>query len=371
MRVIHTVGSLSSRSGGPSITVPRLCEHLTKNIACNVISIVTSQGSDQSPNAKVAGVIVEEVTGGQYAKRLELLIAREQDRGATILHDHGQWLGINRASASVARRLGLPRVVSPRGMLSPWARNHRKYKKMAAWWLYARRDLAAASVIHATSDLEADELRALGVKQPIAVIPNGVDVTTAPEPDQFSTKPYVLFLSRIHPKKGVYELLRVWKSLPTTDWELVLAGYDEGSMLTGKTLPPNVRYVGHVEGEQKDRLFQRASLFVLPSFSENFGVVVAESLMAGVPVITTHGTPWESLIAEKCGWWIPMTEESLRGSLVEAMSMPTTELKQWGQRGRSFANRAFGWSEIAEKMDSVYRWILDGGSPPECVNLRS
>jgi glycosyltransferase involved in cell wall biosynthesis len=151
---------------------------------------------------------------------------------------------------------------------------------------------------------------------------------------------------------------------------LVLAGPDEQRLLRNRELPKGVRYVGAVEGAEKSRLLQHASVFILPSHSENFGVVVAEALMAGVPVIATHGTPWQSLENERCGWWIEMNEVCLRDALLVALETPATELRAMGRRGREFAVRAFSWERIASQMAEVYEWVLGGGAPPACVEVR-
>jgi glycosyltransferase involved in cell wall biosynthesis len=340
---VHTVASLAPDAGGPARTVPALCEHLQRLPQPVDVTLVVGSGA-------------------------ALADATRNGDGGIILHDHGQWLPINHSSARMARRRRVPRVVSPRGMLSPWARRHRWWKKVIAWHLYARRDLAQATVLHATSRLEADELRQLGVRQPIAVIPNGVDPAPPLAADaKRPERPYLLFLSRIHRKKGVAELLDAWRALALADWELVLAGPDEERLLTGADLPPGVRYAGSVDGAAKLQLMQQARVFVLPSYSENFGVVVAESLMAGVPVITTHGTPWESLASERCGWWIPMEPAALRATLREAIATPAAELAAMGARGRAFVERRFAWPEIAAQMAEVYRWALGGGARPACV----
>lgn len=343
MKILHTIASLDPTGGGPSRTVPSLCEHLRNCRTDWQIDITTDQN--------------------QIANQLGT-------NGERLLHDHGQWLPFNHVSANAARRLGVPRIVSPRGMLSPWARNHRKWKKRIAWLLYAKRDLQQAALIHATSELELRELRDLGVKQPIAVIPNGVEPlplmsNNVPLPE----KPYVLFLSRIHQKKGVAELLQVWQELMPKGWELVFAGPDEQGILERSALPPGVRYVGMVDGEPKARLMRQASLFVLPTYSENFGVVVAESLMAGVPVITTHGAPWECLETGRCGWWIPMEKSKLRDTLAYAMATPAEELRAMGARGRALVETQFAWPEIARQMAEVYEWVLGGGTRPDCVVL--
>ena len=190
---------------------------------------------------------------------------------------------------------------------------------------------AQAQVIHTTSELEARDLRTLGVRQPIVILPNGVDPMQPLVHDVAApSRPYLLFLGRIHRVKGVHELLRAWRNLGTPDWDLILAGPDENGIIAHEPLPYGVRYLGPVYGEHKRRLLQQASLFVLPSYSENFGLVVAEALMAGVPVITTQGTPWKRLQTEGCGWWIPMEEECLRDTLRAAMARSLEELNAMG-----------------------------------------
>jgi glycosyltransferase involved in cell wall biosynthesis len=342
LRVIHTVNSIDPAHGGPSRTVPALCRAVSLERPAWQIELATS--GDDLANCMAAAP-------------------------PNVLHDHGQWLPLNHASAANARRSGVPRVVSPRGMLSPWSRRHRRWKKLLAWALYARRDLAGAAVIHATSELELQELRDLGVTQPIAVIANGVDPPATQQLGADARKPpYVLFMSRIHEKKGVRELLEAWQRAAQGEWELVLAGPDEQGLMNRLTLPRNVRYVGMVDGDAKAQLLAEASLFVLPSYSENFGVVVAEALMAKVPVIATRGTPWRLLEQEACGWWISI--EQLTAALQAAMTTPFDELRAMGRRGRCAAESRFGWPQIAVEMAAVYQWLIGGGPVPACVDIR-
>ena len=364
-RVVHFIDCLAAAAGGPSRTVPSLCRALSNLSEYWNVSIVVARREPDQASPPGNGTAIEPPV---YVTDSWNAVLTDPAARPHLLHDHGQWLPINHASAVAARRNRLPRIVSPRGMLSPWARRHRRWKKYLAWRIYARRDLRQANLLHATSVLEADELRALGVKQPIAVIPNGVD-PAPPLPSNHAPpeRPYVLFMSRLHRKKGVAELLDVWRELNPSNWDLVLAGPDEERLLAGAPLPRNARYVGSVDGRIKQQLLADARVFVLPSYSENFGVVVAESLMAGVPVITTHGTPWSSLTDEGCGWWIPMAKERLRDALSQAMSMPAEELQAMGSLGRQFAIREFSWDQIGRQMSEVYQWVLGGGDPPACV----
>ncbi len=374
MLVIHTVAGLRPEHGGPSITVPALARAVAKGSAETqvfVLSPATTSAPlddiDQTngsitvlyvPYDKLASVVTDLATGAKNTH--------------VVLHDHGQWLRSNRQIASVSRSQLLTRVVSPRGMLSPWAMRHKYWKKKLAWLAYAQRDLRSAKIIHATSDLEANELRELGVSQPIAVIPNGVDDfevenTVAQKP----SRPYFLFMSRVHQKKGIPELLDVWSSLSPLNWELVIAGPDEQNLLTGRKLPSGAKYVGSVLGAEKAKLLGGASVFVLPTHSENFGLVVAESLMAQVPVITTRGAPWQGLIENQCGWWIPMETDSLRDAMLAAIQTPSATLAEMGQRGHQWMKRDFGWPQIGQNMIEVYRWAVGERSTiPPCIQLR-
>ncbi len=374
--ILHTVGSLGTDAGGPSRTVPALCQSLVA-LGDFDVRLLTARSSQFGANRVFNDLAVTESDNHSVRGWSNTLGRMIQDSSTndkqqrTVLHDHGQWLAINRASALAARKHGIPRVITPRGMLSPWAMNFHRRKKLAAWFWFGRRDAAAADVLHATSELEASELRSLGLVNPIAVIPNGVD---RPSHNfiNCSKNRQVIFLSRLHPKKGVAELIDVWRRLQPDGWQLLLAGPDEANMLRNISIAddPSIHYIGEVEGKRKWQLLSESSLFVLPSYSENFGVVVAEALVAGTPVITTHGTPWSSLQTERCGWWIPMDRESLFHTLRNAVTTSSTELEAMGVRGRHYADAQFSWRGIASEMSDVYRWLLDEQGPPDCVQFK-
>ncbi len=130
----------------------------------------------------------------------------------------------------------------------------------------------------------------------------------------------------------------------------------------------SVEYMGEVEGMRKSVVYQRADLFVLPSFSENFGVVVAEALAHRVPVITTRVTPWGGLLDHGCGWWIEPTIDALTETLREALDKDAADLRAMGERGRAYAAE-FDWSHIAQQTQDAYSWVLAQGPKPECVVL--
>jgi glycosyltransferase involved in cell wall biosynthesis len=187
----------------------------------------------------------------------------------------------------------------------------------------------------------------------------------------------LLFLSRLHPKKGIDFLLRAWAGLyrKHPDWELVIAGPDQlGHRRAMQALAADlglsrVVWRDAVFGSAKTELYRTADLFVLPTHAENFGLVVAEALAHGVPVITTTNSPWAGLRRNDCGWWIDLTDAALSETLHDAMGTPSAALAAMGSRGRAWMERDFAWPVVAREMLAVYRWMLGDGAPPSCVLL--
>lgn len=217
-----------------------------------------------------------------------------------------------------------------------------------------------------------------GFNNPIALIPNGVEIPpTLPRQKETGRRGRVLFLSRIHPKKGLRVLIEAWDQLAPTGWDLVIAGPDEGGHLAEVrsavrkcNLEQKVKFPGEVWGPEKNQLYFDADLFVLPSLSENFGLVIAEALSCGVPVITTKATPWEELETHRCGWWVETGTQPLVEALRVALSLPREELREMGMRGRKLIQEKYAWGPIGQQMGEVYLWMLGMRPPPECVLFR-
>lgn len=296
-----------------------------------------------------------------------------------IVHAHGLWLMPNVYAGNAATRAGTSLVVSPRGMLASAALDYSRLKKQLFWHLLQRRAYAAAAAWHATSEQEADEIRAFGIDKPIAVIPNGIDLPTVLAAHT-ETKPRrrLLFLSRIHPKKGLPALLDAWSHLAPerSDWDLVIAGADEGghrAELEARIATDaiaNVTFTGPLYGDAKAALLKDTDLFVLPTRNENFGIAVAEALAAGIPAVVTTGAPWRGLETERCGWWIEQGREPLLAALRHATALAPSERHAMGLRGRDWMMRDFGWDRIGQQMAAVYRWLAaDGPRPSEVQTL--
>jgi glycosyltransferase involved in cell wall biosynthesis len=308
-----------------------------------------------------------------YYKFLSNLI---QDNHSNIIHSHSLWMPSNCAAAKVAKKYHIPHIISPRGTLSPWAFNYRAWKKKPIWMLWQKEALFQAAGFCATSSTEAEHIRMMGFKQPIAIIPNGVELQhiKAQRPDTQSGLRIALFLSRIHPIKGVCELVNAWARVRPSGWRVILAGPNEEDHLSKVKkeiekfgLADQFDIVGEVHGAEKNRLFSEANLFVLPSFTENFGVVIAEALAAGTPVITTKGTPWESLETNQCGWWIDVGVDPLAKAIKIATDHSDIELAEMGLRGQVFVDTEFRWSAIAHKTACFYNFILGKAEKPDFV----
>jgi glycosyltransferase involved in cell wall biosynthesis len=306
---------------------------------------------------------------------VEILHVRFSDlpdewRMPDLLHDHGVWLGSNHACAVYARRCGIPCVISPRGMLEPWSMNHKRIKKKVAWWLYQRKDLRSAALLHATAVPEAKNLEALCLGVPVVAIPNGVTpgstLHTEVRLDVGKGPRTVLFLGRIHPKKGLPLWVEAWAKVRPQGWRMRIIGPDEGGhaaevrrLVQEAGLSNDWSVETPLEGDEKWEALANADVFVLPTFSENFGIVVAEALVAGTPVITTTGTPWDGLHAHRCGWWVPPSVNGLAGAFKDAIALPAGARREMGLRGREWMQRDFSWEGIGRAMLDTYRKLLE------------
>lgn len=388
LRVVHTIASTRASEGGTSRSVPGLCEALA-GLGLDV-SLVTrarpeevADGSVLLPSAIVETTVVPEPTGFRGRLKGEKVFQRAVTRLAksespVIIHDHGAWLATNRAASRAAKETGAIFVVSPRGMLTHWSLGHHPVRKRVAWALFQRRLLGRAALIHATSGIEADELGDLAISSPIAIIPNAID------PPPRAVRPFrriaaertALFLSRFHPKKGLPNLVRAWAMVRPVGWKLLLVGPSEGGhreqierLTRDLGVESSICMRNGVDDQVKWELYHSADLFVLPSYSENFGIVVGEALAAGVPVIATKATPWHELEEHDCGWWIDLGVEPLVQALKEATRVSAEHRAEMGRRGRELVMDRYGRDAVATRIRDVYEWLVTGGPSPEWVRI--
>lgn len=299
-----------------------------------------------------------------------------RDTAPEIIHLHGLWQYCALATLQHARRTGTPYIVSAHGMLEPWSLQQSRMKKGIIALLFQKECMDEAFCIRATSNLEVESIRSAGFKNPIANIPNGVEFPESLPPRVARKMRRALFLSRIHPKKGLVNLIEAWSIVRPKGWELAIVGPDElnhlatlQGMVAAKGLVDQIHFPEEAWGNQRDEEYFKSDLFILPTYSENFGLVVPEALCRGVPVITTHGTPWEDLQTHRCGWWIEIGVEPLVAALREALELPDAELWQMGDRGREMVRTKYSWGPIGETMADVYEWLVGLRSRPDCVSI--
>lgn len=356
MKILILSTSFASSHGGPVRSISRLAK------AMATLPIQVGLWAPNDSAAKSPFVHESE----------NLVIVRHTIKDALrtfqpdLVHDNGIWLPHHHAAAVFCNRFGIPRIVSTRGMLSDWARNHKRVKKLIAWHLYQQRDLFRANALHATSEEEASELRQVVPSVPVHYIPNGIelDVGRSSRPAK-QNKKTLLFVGRIYPVKGLPMLLEAWDIVRPTDWVLRIVGPDEGGHLSELqklserfNLEEIIVFPGEKTGDALEMEYSAATALVLPSYSENFGLVVGEAIARGLPVLTTQGTPWSCLPETRSGWWVPATVEGLSDALRKLINCSEKELGEMGHNARMLAETRFGWNAVASEFLSLYRELV-------------
>ncbi|MCE2725697.1 MAG: glycosyltransferase [Planctomycetaceae bacterium] len=363
--------------GGPFESVSGLARGFSKDPFTNVTVVgCASRNVDWESHRERWGAASLSVHQGSRFKRLAKARRYLMDRIARdsieIVHASGLWDETTLLARWVIGRSTLPLVWSIRGMLEPWALAYRRPRKVVAWAALQRASLTAANVIHATADSEARSCRRAGLRQPIAVVPNGIDVHPLPiaADDRHSNRlGRCGYLGRLHPKKGLPNLIEAWRHCDTRRWELVIAGPDSGGHAALlKSLArhhglANVHIVEPVYGEDRTRFLEQCDLFVCPSFSENFGNAIAEAMERGKPVITTTGTPWSVLSHEHIGWWVDPEPSALARGLADALQADPHQLNVMGSRCREHVVNTYSWPVVVRQMRAVYEWLLGGDAP--------
>ena len=389
MKVLHVISGISRDSGGPSRSSQGL---VAAECRAGVDAwIHPFDGAEPWIEGvrkfRVKSRGQELGVRGQGEDSLELGV--EDLKGFDLVHIHGIWDPRLHNVAKMCRAAKVPYIIAPRGMLEPWSLKQKWLKKRIARFLYQDKDLKCAAALHATAESEAEQFRKLGFRNPVVISPNGVNV-----PGNFNRveraervdgeRKRVLFVSRMHPKKGVLELVEAWgrlgvrsQELGVRDWvvELVYTLNGEFEKAYEAKVKARVKelgledvfiFTGALDDEAKWEAYRRADLFVLPTYSENFGIVVAEALWVGVPVITTKGTPWSELEEYKCGKWIdlpaegsnPSTWDALDEALDSVMAISDAERGEMGKRGKRLVEEKYTWEAVCSAMVDGYKKVL-------------
>jgi glycosyltransferase involved in cell wall biosynthesis len=366
MDLVQIVPSLEPRHGGPSVSVPALSSALGA-LGHRVTLLAT--GPEAASDTRAHGLEVRISRRGWPegicpSAGLRHELARLQPHA---VHAHGLWLRPLHHAYHRTRELGVPLVISPRGMMSPWAWKHRRWRKALAARLVHPGALAGATGWHATSADEAQDIAALGFRQPVCVAPNGV---RAPAPEELAAaeahwraacpaafqRPTAVFYSRLHVKKRVLELIDLWLEQAPKDWLLLVVGIPEGY-----TVRELSEYVDREEGFGQVEIhdgtdvpppYVAASVFLLPSHSENFGLVIAEALAHGLPAVVTDTTPWQGMARAGHGWCVPW--EEYPGALSAALAEGPERLRTRGARAREWVLQECSWEKAALALERFY-----------------
>ena len=392
VKVVQIVPTIGMESSGPSYSVPALCRslqsvgceaslHFCGNvpicsfgypITCYAMSFLPHRRLGRSPDME-KGLITA-------------------CKNVDIVHNNSFWMYPNVYGYRAIQKLKeyrkngksvkVPKLVNaPRGTLAPWAlAHHRLPKKLFGFLAGQYAAMRATDMWHATCEKEYQEIRALGFRQPVAIIPIGIDIPEILDGNLelgMAGKKKMVFFGRLHPVKAVDRLLEAWYSLTSSypqlvqDWEFLIAGPDGGlrskleAMVSTQRIP-RVAFIGELNGPAKYQFLAKADLCVLPSFTENFGITVAEALACGTPVIVSTGTPWRAVIENRCGWWVENTVSALATALLEGFELAepygemreSLSLRQMGENGRHWMERDFSWGSVGRKMKSAYEWLL-------------
>ena len=363
MVILHYIPSIDRTAGGVASYMKLLAKELGRLVELHVVTHA-SQEELELENCCVHRIPVVRWFPW-YSKRdfVHLLDVVKPD----VVHVNCCWEPLCSMVVSWAKQKNYPVVYTPHGMLEPWILQRHPYtKKLPALILYQKKALKLADMLHATARSEKDNLLALGLQTPVEIVANAVDVQAVTVKASWKPRKQLLFLARIHVKKGLEMLIEAVALLRDrlADYHIVIAGEGEKRYLSDlkqlaqeKGVATLLQFVGGVYGDRKWQLYRESDCFVLPTFSENFGIVIAEALASGTPVITTQGTPWYEL-AEGGGWWIPAKIESLVAALEEMVQLDEQQLEHMGRQGRKLVEEKYDTRSVAKQMGELYGRLL-------------
>ena len=382
-KVIHVIPSIAQEGSGPSYSVRRLSESLNEDGIDNLlVALEWDKSQRESQTLKFFPISFGPKALGISRGMKKWLVLQGKRKKLALIHNHGMWQFNSLYAGVVAKKFNIGYVVSPRGAFSDYAMSSGSRFKNIFWKIFQKPSFQTVNVFHATSRDEYHAIRRLGFTQPVAIIPNGVDIP-APVTRQSSPDRTIIFLGRIHPIKGLDMLLLAWAALQDSfpRWKIRIVGSDAGyyndvgylDKIKAMALELNlsrIEFSGALYGADKWAAYSSASLFVLSSYSENFGMSVAESLASGLPAVVTKGAPWAGLDSENAGRWVDTDVDSLITGMKELMELDHDVLRNMGNNGRQWMIREFSWKNVSKSMSNVYQWIASNEvDPPPSVVL--
>ena len=362
MKVLLFMPDIDQSSGGTSTWLRTLAEELGQLVDLHIATYKTEHPL-LIKNAKIH-YFKSSLFNGLKNEWFYLLNLVQPD----VVHINTCWLPVCSFLQKWTQQKKYKVMVSPHGMLEPWIINRNYWtKKLPAILLFQRSAIQKAELIHATAESEKANLQKLGWNSHIEVVVNGMDVQNIGLKNSWKKRKKILFLSRVHPKKGIEIFLEAITLAKANlgGYEIIIAGEGEESYVNvlkqkaEKTgISSIINFVGGVYGDDKWKYYQDSDFFVLPTYSENFGLVIAEALASGTPVITTQGTPWKDLEEYQCGNWIDLNVDNLVKTMEKFLSFISEDLETMGKNGRKLIEDRYGNREMALKMNNLYSKLV-------------
>lgn len=374
MKIIHS-GTLDIEYGGPALSTYLTIKGLERN---NVNTSLLMAPLDNHKRLLADDIDIhytEHILNRRwgYIPNIEKVL---QNIDADLFHIQGLWLYLSHATTSHARKYKIPYIVTLRGMLYPQALAVSSVIKKLSLALYQRNDLRQAACIQATCVEEMNHYRAMGFSNPVAIIPNPIDTEKFIHREILPKPTFKIgYLGRIHSRKRIERLIYAVNTLRHNidDMELVIIGsgdksYEDFLHEEVKRLNlSNVRFTGFLIGAEKDKAITELSLLVVPSDFENFGNIVSEALVRGVPVIASKGTPWKELDSYNCGWWINNDQDTITRTILDAYNVGKDMRSKMGMNGKLLMRDNYSVDVLGAKMKLLYEWVLGQASKPDFV----
>lgn len=379
-------GSVSRNAGGLYESVRRPLQILVRQgrLHCEVFSLsdeytLEDQTSWKPVTTRTFPIIGPAAFGYGVGFKTALVEYR-----ADVHHAHGIWMYPSLANYLHCKKNSTPYLISPRGMLEPWALKNSSWKKKLVGALFERKHLLQARCLHALTEAEASDIRAYGLKNPICVIPNGINLPDEPvgnnaEQGQEYDKKTLLFIGRIHPKKGLLPLLEAWnifqqRTPAAKRWQLSIAGWDQlqhenqlKQYVREHELENSVSFLGPLFNSEKEAALRSADAFILPSLSEGLPMSILEAWGYRLPVLMTPECNLPEAFSLNAAIRIEAEKQSMIAGLNRMVEMSSDDLIEIGNRGRALVEQKYTWGHVAEEMLRVYEWSTGAGTAPDCM----
>lgn len=375
MRVIHS-GSCNVFAGGPALSTWLTIKGLRQQgVKAELVMEPVCNGKVISD--ELNPVFTKQPKFGPLAYVPDYYSVLKNIGHADLYHVQGVWMLHGTQMARYARQHKIPYIVTLRGMLYPQALSHNSLIKKLSLFLYQKATLQNAAVVQATCIEEMEYYRVLGFTNPVAVLPNPIE--TKPYVEQLLPVKSIFrvgYLGRIHLRKRIERLIYAMDNLrtklPDNSELLIIGGGDKiyedflHKEVERLNLTTKVRFTGFLTGKEKDTAIDSLSVLAVPSDFENFGNIVTEALIHGVPVIASKGMPWQELPANDCGWWIENDQQTIDNTIYEAF-LNRDKLCEMGENGKNLMQQNYSVDALGQKMKRLYEWVINGGTAPAFV----